>query len=364
MKSPSDSSASFRRRRFAIEELQQFIGMLHKSNLVITDAAGQGTQLKKRRDEKVVQQRWATLANILSVRFKGIDPERLLNFLHPLVRWFFSVPAMILLLPVRAVGVDAGAGAVRDVSLTAAVVSYVLCGKELDLSGRHAGGHEGDSRVWPRAIVQAFWRRVPRDGRDAAGDDALSVLQRLGLVDAAESLASGGDRGGRDVRRAGAWRRLPRYVWWFTEPGPANYVALNVMFVCSVSTVMFNANPLLRYDGYYILSDVLEIPNLRQKASTILNRKLGSWCLGLEEPDDPFLPKRKQLLFAMFTVASAIYRWVVVLSILYFLNQVFEPYGLKAIGQLIAMGALLRAGDPAAGEARTSFSVCRGGWAK
>ena len=53
------------------------------------------------------------------------------------------------------------------------------------------------------------------------------------------------------------------------------------MFVCSVSTLMFNANPLLRYDGYYILSDVLEIPNLRQKASTILNRKLGHWCLGL-----------------------------------------------------------------------------------
>ena len=39
------------------------------------------------------------------------------------------------------------------------------------------------------------------------------------------------------------------------------------MFVCSVSTMMFNANPLLRYDGYYILSDLLEIPNLRQKAT-------------------------------------------------------------------------------------------------
>ena len=130
------------------------------------------------------------------------------------------------------------------------------------------------------------------------------------------------------------------FIWWFTEPGPLNYTALNVMFISSVSTVMFNANPLLRYDGYYILSDILEIPNLRQKASTILNRKLGKWCLGLEEPEDPFLPKRKQWLFATYTVASAIYRWVVVLSILYFLNKVFEPYRLKIIGQIIAMGAL------------------------
>jgi putative peptide zinc metalloprotease protein len=130
------------------------------------------------------------------------------------------------------------------------------------------------------------------------------------------------------------------FIWWFSEPGPLNYIALNVMFVSSVSTVMFNANPLLRYDGYYILSDILEIPNLRQKASTILNRKLGKWCLGLEEPEDPFLPQRRQWLFATYTVASAIYRWVVTFSILYFLNRVFEPYGLKVLGQAIALGAL------------------------
>jgi putative peptide zinc metalloprotease protein len=141
-------------------------------------------------------------------------------------------------------------------------------------------------------------------------------------VDAAESLAPRGHRGGRG------------------EPGPLNYFCLNVMFISSVSTVLFNANPLLRYDGYYILSDILEIPNLRQKASTILSRKFGKWCLGLEEPDDPFLPKRKQWLFALYTVAAALYRWVVVLSILFFLNKVFEPIGLKILGQLIALGAI------------------------
>jgi putative peptide zinc metalloprotease protein len=132
---------------------------------------------------------------------------------------------------------------------------------------------------------------------------------------------------------------IATFIWWFTEPGPLNYTCLNIMFISSVSTILFNANPLLRYDGYYILSDILEIPNLRQKASTILSRKLGKWCLGLEEPEDPFLPKRRQWLFATYTVAAAIYRWVVVLSILYFLNKVFEPYRLKIIGQIIALGA-------------------------
>ncbi len=55
------------------------------------------------------------------------------------------------------------------------------------------------------------------------------------------------------------------FVWWFSQPGMINQLALNIVFISSVSTILFNANPLLRYDGYYILSDLLEIPNLRSK---------------------------------------------------------------------------------------------------
>ena len=131
------------------------------------------------------------------------------------------------------------------------------------------------------------------------------------------------------------------FLWWFSEPGMLHQLCLSTMFVCSVSTVMFNANPLLRYDGYYILSDLMEIPNLRQKASSILSRKLGAWCLGLEEPDDPFLPQRHQLFFAVFTVASAVYRWVILFGIVWFLYKVFEPYGLKVVSQTLALVSIV-----------------------
>jgi len=116
---------------------------------------------------------------------------------------------------------------------------------------------------------------------------------------------------------------------------------LSTMFVCSVSTLLFNGNPLLRYDGYYILSDIVEIPNLRQKATDILSRKLGYWCLGLEQPDDPFLPQRNQMFFAIYSVAAACYRWFVTFSILWFLHKVFEPYHLEIIGQAIALMSLV-----------------------
>ena len=50
--------------------------------------------------------------------------------------------------------------------------------------------------------------------------------------------------------------------------GPAKLGYYNyVMLIAGVSTVLFNANPLLRFDGYYILSDLLEIPNLATRAN-------------------------------------------------------------------------------------------------
>ena len=54
------------------------------------------------------------------------------------------------------------------------------------------------------------------------------------------------------------------FIWWHTQPGVIHYMALNVIFLCSITTLLFNANPLLRYDGYYMLSDYLEIPNMGQ----------------------------------------------------------------------------------------------------
>jgi putative peptide zinc metalloprotease protein len=112
------------------------------------------------------------------------------------------------------------------------------------------------------------------------------------------------------------------------------------VFISSVSTVIFNANPLLRYDGYYILSDLVEIPNLRQKATSILGRKMGEWFLGMEMQDDPFLPQSRQMFFALYTIAAAAYRWVVAFSICWFLYKLFESYELKIVGQIIVLASL------------------------
>jgi putative peptide zinc metalloprotease protein len=328
--------AEFPPQTIRTEELQQFIGQLHRSGLVITDATGQGTQLKKMGDEKTRKQRIATFSNILSVRFKGIDPERILNVLDVYFGWFFTKPALIFNLVLMAsalllilVQFDVFQSRLPSFNAFFAAENWLLLGAVLaftkilhefghGLSCKHLGGECHEMGVMLLVLtpclycnVSDSWMLPNRWHRAAIGAAGMYVE----LV-----LAS-----------------ICTFIWWFTEPGFLHYLCLNVMFVSSVSTILFNANPLLRYDGYYILSDILEIPNLRQKATAILSRSLGKWCLGIEPPEDPFLPTRHRGLFALYSIAAAIYRWVVVLSILYFLNKVFEPYGLKVLGQAIAL---------------------------
>ncbi|QEG37482.1 biotin/lipoyl-binding protein [Bythopirellula goksoeyrii] len=322
-----------------VEELQNFIGMLHRSGLVLSDSAGQGVQLKKRRDEKRKQELIQNFSNILSFRMRGIDPEGILNAIYPWVRWFFSVPATICacILALSALSLVIVQFDVFQSKLPSfhsffaaqnwLVIAGVLAVTKIihefghGLSCKHFGGECHEMGIMLLVLtpclycnVSDSWMLPNRWHRAAIGAAGMYVEVVIA------SIAT--------------------FIWWFSEPGFLNYLCLNIMFVSSVSTIVFNANPLLRYDGYYILSDIMEIPNLRQKASTILNRKLGWWCLGLEEPDDPFLPHRHQGWFALYTVASFFYRWVVLLSILYFLNKVFEPYGLKILGQAIAVASL------------------------
>jgi putative peptide zinc metalloprotease protein len=113
------------------------------------------------------------------------------------------------------------------------------------------------------------------------------------------------------------------------------------MLVSSISTLLFNGNPLLRFDGYYILSDLLEIPNMGQKSTKALTTLLGRHWLGLEIPDDALMPTNRPAAFASYTVAAFCYRWVIMFSILLFLMRWLEPYGLESLGIGIALFSLI-----------------------
>ena len=127
------------------------------------------------------------------------------------------------------------------------------------------------------------------------------------------------------------------FLWWFSEPGLLNTLCLNMMFVCSVSTILFNGNPLLRYDGYFILSDLVEVPNLGQQSRVLVSRALSRFFVGLELHDDRAVPESHRGLLALYGVASTLYRWAVVIAILWFCHRLLKSYRLELLAQAMAV---------------------------
>jgi len=101
------------------------------------------------------------------------------------------------------------------------------------------------------------------------------------------------------------------FVWAKTGPGTIHNLAYNMMFIASISTVVFNINPLLRFDGYYILSDLVDIPNLHQRAQQQLRYFAERYLFGLKKVESPANNPREGFWLCVFGIASGIYRVVV-----------------------------------------------------
>jgi putative peptide zinc metalloprotease protein len=327
----------FAPQKITFGDLQQFIGMLHRSGLVISNSPGQGKALRKRGRTKKNKELMGKASNLFAVRFRGFDPERILNWMLPWFGWIFSIPMLI-------------------------IAGLLLTSSSLLLASQY----------------ETVYARLPTFQQFFAADRWLILAVTMAVVKVIHEFGHGLSckKFGGECHEIGfmllvftpclycnvsdswmlpnKWKRvwigaagiyvemilasLAAFVWWFSESGSTiNDLCLNMMFLNVVSTIMVNGNPLLRFDGYYILMDFLEIPNLRQKSTEVLKRWFQETCLGLELQDDPFLPTRGKLMFGLFTIASVIYRWVVVFSICWFLIKVLEPYGLQVIGRMVAL---------------------------
>ena len=88
---------------------------------------------------------------------------------------------------------------------------------------------------------------------------------------------------------------LATIVWWYAQPGVVQLVALNIMIICTVNTLLINGNPLMRYDGYFIFSDLVETPNLWQRSREAFRYFWSDWLLGQPVVEDPLIPINKPL---------------------------------------------------------------------
>ena len=253
------------------EGLQSLLHLFHQRGLVYADAIGQGAQLLERRRVRARRLLISKLTGLLFIRLPGVDPERFLNWLYPKIRWMYSrwfvVTGMLLVFSAIAlVTIQFNAFCAmlptfhqfftaRNVfwMMMALAIAKILHELGHALTCKHFGGecHE---------IGMAFLVFTPCLYCDTSDTWMLSNRWHRALVGV-----------------AGMWVEIIlasacTFVWWFSQPGIVHYLCLSTIFICSVSTVVLNGNPFLRYDGYYVLSDLLEIPNLWQRSRAALTR--------------------------------------------------------------------------------------------
>ncbi|MDR1477377.1 MAG: biotin/lipoyl-binding protein [Planctomycetaceae bacterium] len=330
---------TFPPQKIALNEIQNFLGQLHQSGLIIASTPDQGNELLKRKKKRKKQELLQKFTNVLAIKFKGFDPDTILSVLYRYVYFLFN-PAIVIFsllfclsaVLLVAINFDTFRSKLPEFNMFFSPLNLLLLSATLGatkilhefghgLTAKHCKGECHEMGIMFLVLTPCLYVNV--------SDSWLlpNKWHRIGIALAGMYFEC-------------VLAAVCTFIWWFSNEGLLNYLALNIMFVSSVSTIVFNINPLLRYDGYYVMSDWLEIPNLRQKSTKILTRKCMQWFLGMEQPDDPFLPKRNQVLFVIYSVSAFCYKWVVLASILFFMYNVFEPHGLKIIGQTIAVASL------------------------
>ncbi|MFT7691451.1 MAG: putative peptide zinc metalloprotease protein [Candidatus Latescibacterota bacterium] len=118
------------------------------------------------------------------------------------------------------------------------------------------------------------------------------------------------------------------FVWANTGSGVVHSLAYNMVFVASVTTVLFNINPLLRFDGYYILSDLLDLPNLHQHSAQHLKYLVEHHAFGSKSAETTAVTRREEIWFTAFGILSGIYRIFVFSAILLFVADQFLLAGM------------------------------------
>jgi len=129
-------------------------------------------------------------------------------------------------------------------------------------------------------------------------------------------------------------------VWANTSTGTLHIIAHNVIFIASVSTIIFNGNPLLRFDGYYVLSDLLEIPNLGPRSKAYIYYLVKRYCWGLRRAQSPAHTRGEGIWFVFYGITSTAYRVFICIRILLFMNNRL-PEQLFILVPVVAAAAII-----------------------
>ncbi|MDX1811663.1 MAG: hypothetical protein R3240_06940, partial [Gammaproteobacteria bacterium] len=292
------------------EEIFFLLGQLHRLDLLQANTSPDTQELYQRALLQKKKKWKMFLRNPVSFRISLFDPESFLNYALPAIKPLFSITgAVIWLLTLLLAGLltisywtelssHAFEQALQPRNFLLMAFTYPM------VKLLHELGHAFAVKYWAGEVHEIgiiFVLFIPIPYVDASASSAFSQKYQRVAVGAA----------GIVVELFLACIAL--FVWLSVEPGLVSALAFNVMLIGGISTLFFNGNPLLRYDGYYVLSDLIGIPNLSSRSNRYIGYILQRYLLGVYNVSSPTRDAGERLWFAFYSPSSYIYR----LSILF-----------------------------------------------
>src|SRR4051812_12980188 len=251
------------------------------------------------------------LHNYLFIRIPLLRPDRFFSLSYPYLRWAFSPLLAALVAVVGLIGLiriggqwDVFLGTFVDMFSVQGAVGFgvtLACLKVV-----HELGHA--------YTAKRFGCRIPTMGL------ALLVMVPVLYTDVNDAWKLPARRQRLAIALAGvvtelACAALALLAWGSLPNGPARSVAFLVATSTWLTTVLLNASPFMRYDGYYVLSDWLEIPNLHSRAFALAQWWLRETLLGLGDPVPEQMPPHRRRLLVVFAFLTWAYRFALFLGI-------------------------------------------------
>ncbi|MBU3071577.1 hypothetical protein KOI40_17250 [Aestuariicella sp. G3-2] len=306
------------------EDMISLVGSLYQMDMLYLDVPANARDLFQRRNTKQEKKRLQKLYSPLSVQIPLWDPTRFLDRFCPLMdrlmgKWLLALYLLLVLtgLVITAQNFDALTSNAAD-RILAADNLFLLWVLYPLIKMIHELGHA--------YTVRRFGGQVHEVGV------MFLVFFPMPYVNASESAAFANKYQRMTVAAAGLIVELSIaavavILWSMASDGLVKSVFYNIAFMAGVSTLLFNGNPLLKFDAYYVLSDYLEIPNLAKKSVSYWGYLVKRYIFRFRELENPAQDTRERYWLFFYNLFSFFYRIFISVAIILFIGSQYFIVG-------------------------------------